>query len=90
MAIVRSEASMSLKNPLIPPGFDPGTVRLVTKSRRMKSMGHVARMGEIRGAYRVLAVKPNGKRPLGRSRHGWEDNRKIYFKEFRLVGRGLD
>jgi hypothetical protein len=31
-------------------------------------------MGERRGGYRVLVVKPNGKRPLGRPRHRWEDN----------------
>jgi len=28
--------------------------------------GHVARMGERRGVYRVLVGKPEGKRPLGR------------------------
>jgi len=38
----------------------------VTKSRRMRWAGHVARMGERRGAYRVLAGEPEGKRPLGR------------------------
>jgi len=37
----------------------------VIKSRRMRWVGHVARMGEERGAYRVLVVKPEGKRPLG-------------------------
>jgi hypothetical protein len=31
-------------------------------------------MGERRGAYRVLVGKPEGKRPLGRPRHGKEDN----------------
>ena len=34
------------------------------KSRRMRWAGHVARMGERRGIYRVLVVKPEGKRPL--------------------------
>jgi hypothetical protein len=37
-------------------------------------MGHVARMGEKRNAYRLLAGKPEGKRPLGRSRRRWVDN----------------
>jgi len=46
----------------------PSIVR-VTKSRRMRWAGHVARMGEERGAYRVLVGKPEGKRPLGRPRH---------------------
>jgi hypothetical protein len=37
-------------------------------------MGHVARMGEMGNAYRMLVVKSEGKRPLGRPRHGWENN----------------
>jgi len=41
---------------------------LVIKSRRMRWAGHVARMGEERGVYRVLVGKPEGKRPLGRPR----------------------
>ena len=36
--------------------------------------GRVARMGEERGAYRVLVGKPEGKRPLGRPRRRWVDN----------------
>jgi hypothetical protein len=39
----------------------------VIKSRRMRWTGNVARMGERRGAYRVLVGKPEGKRPLGRT-----------------------
>jgi hypothetical protein len=35
--------------------------------------GHVSRMGEERGVYRVLVGKPEGKRPLGRPRPRWED-----------------
>jgi len=42
--------------------------------RRMRWAGHVARMGEERGAYRVLVRKPEGKRPLGRPRLRWVDN----------------
>ena len=45
----------------------PNIVRVI-KSRRMRWAGHVARMGEERGAYRVLVGKPEGKRPLGRHR----------------------
>ena len=45
----------------------PNIVRVI-KSRRMRWAGHVARMGEERGVYRVLVGKPEGKRPLGRSR----------------------
>jgi len=41
----------------------------VIKSRRIKWVGHGARMGERRGVYRVLVGKPEGNRPLGRPRH---------------------
>jgi hypothetical protein len=50
------------------------------KSRRMAWTGHIARMG-IMNAYMILVGEPEGKRPLGRSRHGWEDNNKIDLKE---------
>jgi len=40
----------------------------VIRSRRMRWAGHVSRMGERRGVYRVLVWKPEGKRPLGRTR----------------------
>jgi len=43
-------------------------------------------MGERRGVCRVLVGKPEGKRPLGRRRHRWEDNIKMYLKE---VGYGV-
>jgi hypothetical protein len=42
----------------------PIIVRVI-ESRRMRWAGHVARMGERRGVYRVLVGKPEGKRPLG-------------------------
>src|SRR5215469_448080 len=47
----------------------------------MRWAGHVARMGEGRGVYRVLVGKPEGKRPLGRPRRRWEDNIKEDLKE---------
>jgi hypothetical protein len=37
-------------------------------------VGHVARMGEKRTAYRLLVGKPEGRRPLGRPRRRWMDN----------------
>jgi len=58
----------------------PNIVRVI-KSRRMKWAGHVARMGEERGVYRVLVGKPDGKRPLGRSRRRWVDNIRIALQE---------
>ena len=48
-----------------------------TKSRIRKWAGHVARMGEMRGIYRVLVGKPERKRPLRRPRLRWEDNIKM-------------
>ena len=51
----------------------PSIVRVI-KSRRMRQAGHVARMGEERGVYRVLLGKPEGRRPLGRPRRRWVDN----------------
>ena len=48
--------------------------------------GHVARMGERRGVYRVLVGKPEGKRPLGRPRSRWENNIKMDLQE---VGCGV-
>jgi hypothetical protein len=53
----------------------------VIKSRRMRWVGHVARMGEGRGLYRILVEKPGGKRPLGRPRRRWEDNIKMDLQE---------
>jgi hypothetical protein len=38
-------------------------------------------MGEGRGVYRVLVVRPEGKRPLGRSRRRWEDSNKMDLRE---------
>ena len=51
----------------------PIIVRVI-KSRRMRWAGHVARMGEESGVYRVLVGKLEGKRPLRRPRHRWVDN----------------
>ena len=53
----------------------------VIKSRRMRWAGYVARMGEMRGVYRVLVGKPEGKRSFGRPRRRWEDNIKMDLQE---------
>jgi hypothetical protein len=50
----------------------PNIIRQI-KSKRMKWLRHVARVGEERKVYKVLVGKPEGKRPLGRPRHRWED-----------------
>jgi len=63
----------------------PNIVRVI-KSRRMRWAGHVARMGESRGLYRVLVGKPEGKRSLGRPRLRWEDNIKMDLQEVECGG----
>jgi len=47
----------------------------------MRWAGHVARVGEERGVYRVLVGKPEGKRPLGRHRRRWVDNIRMDLQE---------
>ena len=64
----------------------PNILRVI-KSRRMRWVGHVARMGEGRGVYRMLVGKSEGKRPLGRPRRRWEDNNSMDLQE---VGLGYE
>jgi hypothetical protein len=66
--------------------YSSHTIVQVMKSRRMRWAGHVARMGEGRGVYRVLVGKPEGKRPLGRPRRRWEDNIKADLQEVGFGG----
>jgi hypothetical protein len=67
----------------------PSIIRQI-KSRRMRRTRHVARMGEERKVYRVLVEKPEGKRPLERQRHRWEDGIRMDLREIVLGGGGLD
>jgi hypothetical protein len=62
----------------------PSIIRIM-KSRRMRWAGQVARMGEKKNAYRLLVGKPEGRRPLGRTRRRWLDNIRMD-----LVEVGLD
>jgi hypothetical protein len=61
--------------------YSSANIVRVMKSRRMRWAGHVARMGEGRGVYRVLVGRPEGKRPLARPRRRWEDNTKLDLEE---------
>jgi hypothetical protein len=61
----------------------PDIIRQI-KSRRMRWVGHVARMEEYRKAYNVLMGKPEGKRLIGRPRRRWEDGIRIYLREIGL------
>jgi hypothetical protein len=63
----------------------PDIIREV-KSRRMRWAEHVARMGEERRVYMVSVGKPEGKRPLGRPRHRWEDGIRMDLRETGLGG----
>jgi hypothetical protein len=53
----------------------------VIKSRRVRWVGHVARIGERRDAYRALVEKAEGRRPLGKPGRRWEDNIKMDLRE---------
>jgi len=65
--------------------YSSPNISRVIKSRRMRWVGHVARMSEERGVYRFLVGKPEGKRPLGRPRSRWVDNIR---KDLQEVGCG--
>jgi hypothetical protein len=58
----------------------PSIVRVI-KARRMRCVGHRARMGEVRGAYYILVGRPEGRRPLRRPRRRREDNIKMDLRE---------
>jgi hypothetical protein len=55
-------------------------------SGRMKWAGHIAHMGEMRNAYRILVGKPIGNGPLGRPMHWWGDNIKMDLREIGFGG----
>jgi hypothetical protein len=59
----------------------PNIVRMV-KSRRMRWAEHVARVEEEKSVHRMLVGKLEGKRPLGRPRHRWDDNTKMELQKF--------
>ena len=63
----------------------PNIVQVI-KSRRVRWVGRLARMGESRGVCRVLVGKPERKRPLGRRRRRWEDNITMYLQEVMCGG----
>jgi hypothetical protein len=54
------------------------------KSRRMGRAAYITHMAIKRNAYRILLGKPEGKSPLGRSKHRWDCNIKMYVREIGL------
>jgi hypothetical protein len=61
--------------------YSSPSISRMTKSRRKKWSGYVARMVKKRNAYRIMVGKPEGKRPLGGPRRRWMDNIKMDFRE---------
>jgi hypothetical protein len=53
----------------------------VIKSRRLRCTGHVARMEEVRSAFKILTNKPIGNKPLGRPRRRREDTIRMDLEE---------
>jgi hypothetical protein len=66
--------------------YSSSNIVRVVKSRRIRWAGHVARIGEGRGVYKVLVGRPESKRPLGRPRRRWEDNINMYLREIGIDG----
>ena len=66
--------------------YSPNIFR-VTKSRRMRWVGHLACMRERRGLYSVLVWRRERTRSLGRPRRRWEDNIKMYLQGVGCGGR---
>jgi hypothetical protein len=60
--------------------FSPNIILLI-KLKIMRWVGHVACEGKKRNVYRILMEQPEGKGPLARPRHKWEDNIKNISKE---------
>ena len=58
----------------------PNIVRVI-KSRIFRCAGHLARMEEIRSAFKIVTCTPKEKRPLEKSRRSWEDNVRMDLKE---------
>jgi hypothetical protein len=66
--------------------YSSPSIMRVIKARRMRWAGHVARMGEVRGACNICVGKPEGRRQVGRPRHKWEDNIKMDLREIGFGG----
>jgi hypothetical protein len=61
----------------------PSIIRII-KSKRIRLAGACSTNRERRNVYRLLVVKPEGKRPLGRPRHSWVDNIRMDLKRDKM------
>jgi hypothetical protein len=61
----------------------------IDRARRLRWAGYVARIGERKGAYRVLVERPGRRRLFERPRRRWEDNIKMDLRDVGW-GHGLD
>jgi hypothetical protein len=66
----------------------PNIIRHI-KSSRMRWVGHVARRREERNVCKILMGNPEGKRPLGRTRHRWLDGIRMDLRENGWGGGGV-
>jgi hypothetical protein len=66
--------------------YSSPNIVMMIKSRRMRWAGHVARMEEGRGVYRVLVGRSEGKRPQRKPRGRWEDNIKMDLRKIGIDG----
>jgi hypothetical protein len=81
---VRAKCSELHKEELNDLYSSPNIIRMIKLGRMGGACSRYG--GESRGVYRVLVRKPEGKRPLGRPRHRWEDNIKMDLQEVGLGG----
>jgi hypothetical protein len=81
------EAGRDFNDQLLDIHTTPNIIRAI-KPRTMTWAGDVARMGEMRNVYTIVAGKPEGKIPLGRPRHRWEINIETDLRK--IEWRGVD
>jgi hypothetical protein len=79
-SVVTGECRKPHKEELNDLYFSPN-IAVAIKSRRIRWVGHVARMWERRDIYRILMGKPEGRRPIERPRCRWEYKNKIDLQE---------
>ena len=67
--------------------YHPPNIGSEIKSRKLKWADYIVGMEEGRTAFKILEVKPSGKRPLGRPRRRWEDKITVDIKKIGISTR---